>query len=75
MEDQDSDYRRAMIDMKRFAPKDEKAIICFTCVGFKSFGGVDTKDMTTGPVCVCEDTLEKVHAHMNKMKAKKLFTI
>lgn len=64
-----------MIDMKKFIRKDKSAVICFKCVGFKSFGGLDTKDMTAGPMCVCDDTWKMVHAHIKKMKAKKLFTI
>ena len=75
MEDQDSEYRLALIDMRKYVPKKEEAVICFTCVGFKSFGGMETKDMTAGPMCVCDDTWKRVHDHISKMKAKKLFTI
>lgn len=75
MENQDSEYRKAMIDMMKYVPKEQEATICFTCVGFKSFGGKETKDVTKGPMCICTDTWEKVHAHITKMKAKKLFTI
>lgn len=75
MEDQNSDYRRAMIDMQRFRPKKEEAVICFTCVGFSSFGGVEAENMTSGPMCVCETTWREVHAHINKMKSKRLLTI
>ena len=75
MEDQTSNYRMAMKDMRRFKPKKQEAVICFTCVGFSSFGGVEAEDMTTGPMCICESTWRKVHAHIIKMKEKKLLTI
>ena len=75
MERQDSEYRKAMIDMRKFLPKNQEAIICFECVGFSSFGGVDVDDMTSGPMCVCDSTWKKVHAHIQKMKPKKLLTI
>lgn len=65
----------AMKDLRRFRPKKEEASICFTCVGFSSFGGTEAEDMTTGPMCVCDSVWEKVHAHIKKMKAKKLLTI
>lgn len=75
MEDQNCDYRKAMIDLKKLLPKREEPVICFTCVGFSSFGGVEAEDMTKGPMCVCEPTWKKVKAHITKMKSKKLLTI
>lgn len=75
MDDQNSDYRMAMKDMRRFNPKKKEAVICFTCVGFSSFGGMEAEDMTTGPMCVCDTTWKKVNAHIIKMKEKKLLTI
>jgi len=75
MDDQNSDYRMAMKDLRRYIPKKEEAIICFTCVGFSSFGGLEAKDMSTGPMCVCNKTWKKVNAHIIKMKEKKLLTI
>ena len=75
MEDPDSKYRLALIDMRKYIPKREEAEICFTCVGFKSFGGLEVQDMTAGPLCVCDDTWKKVHVHIRKMEGKKLFTI
>ena len=75
MESQDSDYRKAMIDLRRFEPKKKEAVICFTCAGFSSFGGLEAEDMTVGPMCVCDKTWNKVHAHISKMKGKKLLTI
>lgn len=64
-----------MIDMKKFAPKKQQATICFTCAGFSSFGGLESEDMSMGPMCVCDETWERVHAHMKKMNGKKLLTI
>jgi hypothetical protein len=75
MEDQNSDYRKAMIDLKKFRPKREEPVICFTCVGFSSFGGAESEDMSKGPMCVCTSTWQKVHSHIIKMKSKKLLTI
>ncbi len=75
MESQDSEYRKAMIDLRRFEPKDKEAVICFTCAGFSSFGGIESEDMTMGPMCVCDKTWNMVHAHIKKMNGKKLFTI
>ena len=47
--------------------------VCFTCVGWEHFGGVDAKDVTSGPMCVCDKTWKKV---MNYTKQKnKLLTI
>lgn len=75
MEDQQSKYRLALIDMMKYKPKREEAEICFKCVGFKSFGGLQAKDVTKGPMCVCDNTWQKVHIHIRKMEGKKLFTI
>ena len=75
MESQHSEYRYAMKDLRRFEPRDKEAVICFTCAGFSSFGGLDAEDMTMGPMCVCDETWKMVHDHINKMKAKKLLTI
>lgn len=75
MEDQHSEYRKAMVDMRRFLPKRAEPIMCFTCVGFKTFGGLETEDMTKGPMCVCDETWKSVQAHVHKMKTKKLLTI
>ena len=75
MESQHSDYRKAMIDLKKFAPKKQEAIICFTCAGFSSFGGIESEDMSMGPMCVCDKTWKLVHAHIKKMNRKKLLTI
>lgn len=75
MESQNSDYRKAMIDLRKYLPKKEEPVVCFECIGFSSFGGVDTEDMTKGPMCVCDKQWEKVQAHIMKMKSKKLLTI
>lgn len=64
-----------MKDLRRFEPKKKEAVVCFKCAGFSSFGGMEAEDMTMGPMCVCEKTWILVHAHINKMKAKKLLTI
>ena len=75
MDDQNSEYRMAMKDLRRYAPKKKEATMCFTCVGFSSFGGMEAEDMTMGPMCVCDTTWKKVNAHIIKMKEKKLLTI
>lgn len=61
--------------MIKYTSKQKEAEICFKCVGFKSFGGAEAKDMTAGPMCVCDDTWKRVHDHIRKMEGKKLFTI
>ena len=75
MESQNSDYRKAMIDMQRFVPKDKEPVICFNCVGFSSFGGLEVENVTAGPMCVCDEHWAKVNHHIKTMKTKKLLTI
>jgi hypothetical protein len=76
MEKQHSEYRTAMIDMRKFEPSTQPPVICFVCVGFSSFGGLDVKEnVTAGPMCVCDSNWIKVKTHLKKMKTKKLLTI
>lgn len=75
MESQMCQYRIAMIDMRRFLPKKQEAVVCFDCAGFSSFGGLEAEDMTVGPMCICDKHWKLVHAHIKKMNAKKLLTI
>jgi len=75
MESQNSDYRKAMIDLRKYLPKKEEPVVCFECIGFSSFGGLEVENVTAGPMCVCDAHWAKVHQHMKKMKSKKLLTI
>lgn len=75
MESQHSEFRKAMIDLRKFVPKRQEATVCFTCAGFSSFGGLESEDMTKGPMCVCDKTWNRVHAHIKRMNGKKLLTI
>ena len=74
MESQDSDYRKAMIDLRRFEPKKKEAVICLHAQG-SLLWWTEAEDMTMGPMCICDKTWNKVHAHISKMKGKKLLTI
>lgn len=75
MESEDSDFRRAMVYMKTLQPKDLEPEVCLVCVGWKHFGGVHAKDVTMGPMCVCNDNWEKVNKYILIMKSKKLLII
>ena len=75
MESQTCQYRIAMIDMRRFLPKKQEAVVCFDCAGFSSFGGLEAEDMTVGPMCICDKNWKLVHAHIKKMNAKILLTL
>ena len=62
-----------MISMRSSMNRNTPPKVCFTCVGWEHFGGVDAKDVTSGPMCVCDKTWKKV---MNYTKQKnKLLTI
>jgi hypothetical protein len=53
-------YRNIMISMRSFIDRDTPPKICFTCVGWEHFGGLDAKDVTKGPMCICDKTWIKV---------------
>lgn len=75
MESQDSQYRRAMIYMKRFKDKNTAPEICFQCIAWKHFGGCDAEDVTKGPMCVCNDNWKQVQKYIKYFNDKKLLAI
>lgn len=75
MEAQDNDYRKAMVYMKKFRPLKQAPEICMHCVGWKHFGGLEAKDVTMGPMCICDENWRVVHKYISIMKRKKLLAI
>ena len=66
-------YRKSMIAMRSSVKRNTPPKICFTCVAWEHFGGLDSQDVTKGPMCICNKTWLKV---MNFLKQKnKLLTI
>lgn len=75
METQESDFRKAMIYMKRFKPKRLKPEVCMNCVGWKHFGGEEAEDVSMGPMCVCDKNWVEVNKYILIMRSKKLLII
>ena len=54
-------YRQCMIRWRRCESNPYKpAKVCYTCAGWEHFGGRLTRDVTMGPVCVCDKVWNKV---------------
>lgn len=68
MESQESTFRLAMIRMRsrlqRFVPPK----LCITCYGWEHFGGLDAKNVTMGPMCVCDKNWYRVQAFIKNEK-------
>lgn len=59
-------YRDAMIEMRKRLPHDAPPKVCFTCAGWEHFGGVNSVDMTKGPMCVCDKTWNAVMIYLSE---------
>lgn len=66
-------YRETMIAMRSLVDKDLPPKICFTCVAWEHFGGMNSEDVTKGPMCVCNKTWQKVMKYLKQKN--KLLTI
>ena len=75
MEGQNTEYRQAMVHMRHLRRPDEPPKVCLVCVGWEHFGGVEAKDVTMGPMCVCNKNWLSVNKYISIMKSKKLLII
>jgi hypothetical protein len=75
MEAQDSNYRKAMVHMRKLLPDDEPPKVCVKCVAWEHFGGTKAKDVTMGPMCICDKNWKSVQKYISIMKSKKLLVI
>ena len=75
MEGQDTDFRKAMVYMRKLRPANEPPKVCLVCIGWEHFGGVNAKDVTMGPMCICDENWRMVNKYILIMKSKKLLII
>jgi len=66
MESQDHAVRQAMREMRRMLTPSLLPKVCLRCVGWEHFGGVQAKDVSMGPICVCDKNWFKVKSYLNK---------
>lgn len=61
MDNQRCLYRSAMRNLQKKLPKYSPPIVCTACAGWKSFGGYGWRDVSMGPICIC-------NAHWNMLE-------
>ncbi len=70
MENQNSLYRTAMRYLQTQLHPNSPPKVCTACAGWKSFGGTKCRDVSMGPICICN-----AHWHRLECLVRKLETM
>ena len=68
MENPNHPYRLAMRKLQKALPKYSPPLVCIACAGWKSFGGSGWRDVSMGPICICDAHWRRLEIIVQKMR-------
>jgi hypothetical protein len=70
MESQTSLFRTAMRQIALLLPPYTPPVVCLKCAGWSSFGGRATKNVSMGPLCICDANWHRMEDHVRKLRTQ-----
>lgn len=70
MESRSNIYRTAMRRMALLLPPRTAPVVCLQCAGWSSFGGRLTKDVSMGPMCICDANWKRMESYVRTMRSQ-----
>lgn len=72
MENQFGVYRIAMRQLQQQLNPYADPIVCVHCAGWRSFGGIKTRNVSMGPICICTAHWERLEKIVSNLKTKQV---